>query len=1480
MRTDLSSPDPVAQGEARAARRPLAHTVRLSAALLNAITVLALSWVLAGCGARSESAADGGGQAATFVKAYTIGGRAVDPIAVSTADDGSHYVLVQQPQSPLDGASALVLARLNADGDPLWSRRPEGAVVGTLEELAIDKPGQRLTAPAANGQAWVIGSGQAATFNGGVPDVRRLHRLSADGAIVQTLPLPDAVGLQAMAPAAGGFVAAGTTALGRARHLWVLHVNDRGEVVSSRSAGPTDSDLEVVVHAVAFHPAGGYVVNGHHMRLGALRPERGPDAALPSEYAGRFSAGFRIDGTLLYYTVEGSDLAGPEARRVDPGVWVNRGSAGAQPDWIVATRALWTFQEDPDEVSPVGPGLLRLDSATGQRLQSVEPPSSAGAVCTYLDLRVVSGGANGVDLIEALGHVRSPARACLDRWRRDPASGDLSWVGRTWLGVPDPGAAQAHQARWSPDGQAWVAVQRADTGLAVLHGFDPADPVTPRTRVPLPWGPVETEGGYAANLTVLSDGDLLVSAGLVEQLRNGPSRPLARLRSDGSVRWTLARQETLAFERAGSLVQALPGGGVVVLSGSTWLRYGADGQLLHARTVGPDFDPGAVRGLVLLDRDGDGRDDDALLLATLAGAGTPEFRSVLRLRVLDATGVPLGQDQLLPLGPDAAEAWVNERPRRIDLRRAGNRRMVAVTREVAAPPLPEITRLSVPEHTVLWTDAAGSAQERVTLNLGGAASFCDTPMRLSSLATVPHEDGRLTLVVTGLPHPTDNGSIFSCYGKVSKDFRVLELQADGTLVSEWTYLPYDAPGGTNTSMPIFEVGADRLPDGGLLLRMRWPGTASEAWRTDVAGLFVDGEYGDQGLVALAPDGSVRWTRSFGAARGESFLPTDGWRGAQRDNGALALGRSNSFAVPGAMLAVRTDADGRVGEQCQAVRDATSAYAFRFGPPYRGASLLAAARREPAVATRAAAVAGAQIAGFSDSAVNWEVARACSGTARSPDLMVEVSGPGQVDSQPGGIACRAGLGSDCAQAFTTGSSVVLTATPAPGAGFAGWEGDCAGAGSGPAAALQMDQPRRCVARFQEAAPPPPPAGSCRADAPLAGAWQDTLGAAVPVPGLGYGVAATLRGGLPLVAVSTTPEGGTATHRPWVAQWTGSTWSRLGSDADPALPGFAGPPQIRADANAVWLAWSYTDFSTTDGDPPNRIEVRVHDGSGWRALPRPVAQPSGTLVRWWLLLPADGAPVVAWQDPTRQRVELLRWSGSAWDPLEPLEAPVAAGLWALATDAAGARLGAAWAGTPGAAATELRSWQRPPGGPGTPWVERSTGTLPGPGSGAYMAQLEMVLDGERMDVVLQRADTSGRAPDGGPFVVGRQATGSGAWAALGDAGTLLRTPDLGVRPVGLQLLAGCSGAPWLAWRDDLNYPEARLWAAQSWGSTAATSWQALGSEVVPQAAIGSVMRVLAAGDGSAWAVVVRATPSAAGSSVLRPELRLRRFVPAGS
>ena len=81
------------------------------------------------------------------------------------------------------------------------------------------------------------------------------------------------------------------------------------------------------------------------------------------------------------------------------------------------------------------------------------------------------------------------------------------------------------------------------------------------------------------------------------------------------------------------------------------------------------------------------------------------------------------------------------------------------------------------------------------------------------------------------------------------------------------------------------------------------------------------------------------------------------------------------------------------------------------------------------------------------AVPWTITVARAGT-----------GFGTVTSSPAGISC----GTSCSGSFAGGTQVTLTATPAAGSTFAGWSGDCSGAGT---CLLTMNAARSVTASFK-------------------------------------------------------------------------------------------------------------------------------------------------------------------------------------------------------------------------------------------------------------------------------------------------------------------------------------------------------------------------------------------------------------------------------
>ena len=79
--------------------------------------------------------------------------------------------------------------------------------------------------------------------------------------------------------------------------------------------------------------------------------------------------------------------------------------------------------------------------------------------------------------------------------------------------------------------------------------------------------------------------------------------------------------------------------------------------------------------------------------------------------------------------------------------------------------------------------------------------------------------------------------------------------------------------------------------------------------------------------------------------------------------------------------------------------------------------------------------------------------------QNPSLTVSKSGAGTgtVASSPAGINC----GSDCAEAYASGTSVTLTATAAAGSVFTGWSGDCTGTST---CTVSMTSARSVTAAF--------------------------------------------------------------------------------------------------------------------------------------------------------------------------------------------------------------------------------------------------------------------------------------------------------------------------------------------------------------------------------------------------------------------------------
>jgi fibronectin type 3 domain-containing protein len=103
-------------------------------------------------------------------------------------------------------------------------------------------------------------------------------------------------------------------------------------------------------------------------------------------------------------------------------------------------------------------------------------------------------------------------------------------------------------------------------------------------------------------------------------------------------------------------------------------------------------------------------------------------------------------------------------------------------------------------------------------------------------------------------------------------------------------------------------------------------------------------------------------------------------------------------------------------------------------------------------------------GTGDCTITMNDVKMVTATFNPPTFQLQVTktgdGSGTVTSSPAGINC----GGDCTEEYSTGSIVMITATPDSGSEFVEWTGSCIG--TDPTCALNMDSPKTATASFSK------------------------------------------------------------------------------------------------------------------------------------------------------------------------------------------------------------------------------------------------------------------------------------------------------------------------------------------------------------------------------------------------------------------------------
>ena len=201
-----------------------------------------------------------------------------------------------------------------------------------------------------------------------------------------------------------------------------------------------------------------------------------------------------------------------------------------------------------------------------------------------------------------------------------------------------------------------------------------------------------------------------------------------------------------------------------------------------------------------------------------------------------------------------------------------------------------------------------------------------------------------------------------------------------------------------------------------------------------------------------------------------------------------------------------------------------------------------------------------------------------------------SGGGTVTSSPAGITC----GSDCSEAYASGTSVTLTAAAASGSTFAGWSGACTGSG---ACTVTMSAARSVTAAFNSTIPIVTIYGDALASDWANWSWSATvdLNGASPVKVGTRAINVTYQawGGLSLRKGTALATAGYTALKFWVHGGTGSNKSLRVFTQTADTGGESTAVTVTAAANA-WTEITVTLASL--GNPASIKRLNIQENSG--------------------------------------------------------------------------------------------------------------------------------------------------------------------------------------------------------------------------------------------------------------------------------------------